>query len=43
MGDNHQIKFKYVFSEDFTNKVNEILSYDTNFNEIYNWFLERCC
>lgn len=27
---------KYVFSEDFTNKVNEILSYDTNFGEIYN-------
>ena len=26
----------YVFSEDFTNKVNEILSYDTNFGEIYN-------
>ena len=27
---------KYVFSEDFTNKVNEILSYDTNFMELYN-------
>ena len=27
---------EYVFSEDFTNKVNEILSYDTNFGEIYN-------
>ena len=27
---------QYVFSEDFTNKVNEILSYDTNFGEIYN-------
>ena len=26
----------YVFSEDFINKANEILSYDTNFNEIYN-------
>ena len=27
---------QYVFSEDFTNKVNEILSYDTNFMELYN-------
>lgn len=27
---------EYVFSEDFTNKLNEILSYDTNFVEIYN-------
>ena len=27
---------KYVFSDDFINKVNEILSYDTNFIEIYN-------
>ena len=27
---------KYVFSEDFTNKVNEILSYDTNFMDLYN-------
>ena len=27
---------KYVFSEDFTNKANEILSYDTNFFELYN-------
>lgn len=26
----------YVFSEDFINKANEILSYDTNFAEIYN-------
>ena len=26
----------YIFSEDFINKVNEILSYDTNFGEIYN-------
>ena len=25
----------YIFSSDFTNKVNEILSYDTNFGEIY--------
>lgn len=27
---------QYVFSEDFINKVNEILSYDTNFGELYN-------
>lgn len=27
---------QYVFSEDLINKVNEILSYDTNFVEIYN-------
>ena len=27
---------QYVFSEDFTNKVNEVLSYDTNFMELYN-------
>ena len=27
---------RYVFSEDFTNKINEILSYDTNFIEVYN-------
>lgn len=27
---------QYVFSKDFTNKVNEILSYDTNFMEVYN-------
>ena len=26
---------QYVFSEDFINKVNEMLSYDTNFVEIY--------
>lgn len=26
---------EYVFSEDFTNKANEILSYDTNFVELY--------
>ena len=28
-------KNEYVFSKDFTNKANEILSYDTNFLEIY--------
>lgn len=28
---------QYVFSKDFTNQVNDILSYDTNFNEIYNF------
>ena len=27
---------RYLFSEDFTNKINEILSYDTNFIELYN-------
>lgn len=27
---------QYVFSKDFTNKVNDILSYDTNFIELYN-------
>lgn len=27
---------QYVFSQDFINKANEILSYDTNFIEIYN-------
>ena len=27
---------KYVFSEDFIKKANEILSYDTNFQELYN-------
>lgn len=27
---------QYVFSKDFTNKVKEILSYDTNFMELYN-------
>lgn len=27
---------EYVFSKDFTNKLNEILAYDTNFIEIYN-------
>ena len=31
----------YVFSEDFTNKVNEILSYDTNFGEIYSNVKDR--
>ena len=25
----------YIFSEDFLNKVNEIISYDTNFVELY--------
>ena len=29
---------EYVFSEDFVNKVNEILSYDTNFGEVFNNF-----
>ena len=28
-------KNQYVFSEDFINKANEILSYDTNFMELY--------
>lgn len=32
---------KYVFSEDFINKTNEILSYDTNFAEIYNIIKEK--
>ena len=27
---------QFIFSEQFLNKVNEILSYDMNFNEIYN-------
>ncbi len=27
---------EYVFSKDFTNKLNEVLSYDTNFLELYN-------
>ena len=27
---------KYVFSEDFIKKANEVLSYDTNFQELYN-------
>ena len=26
----------YIFSEDFISKVNEVLSYDTNFGQIYN-------
>ena len=26
---------QFIFSEDFINKVNEVLSYDTNFTEIY--------
>lgn len=29
---------QYVFSQDFINKVNEILSYDTNFGEVFNNF-----
>lgn len=29
---------QYVFSEDFINKANEILSYDTNFVELYEMF-----
>lgn len=32
---------KYVFSEDFTNKANEILSYDTNFLSLYNNLSEQ--
>ena len=32
---------QYVFSEDFTNKLNEILSYDTNFVQLYNYFKEH--
>ena len=31
----------YIFSEDFINKINEILSYDTNFSEIYELFKEK--
>ena len=27
---------QYVFSKDFTDKVNNILSYDTNFSSVYN-------
>ena len=27
---------QFIFSEDFINKANEILSYDTNFQELYN-------
>ncbi len=30
-------KNSYVFSEDFIHKANEILSYDTNFMELYEW------
>ena len=26
----------YIFSEDFLNKIREVLSYDTNFVQIYN-------
>ena len=32
---------EYVFSEDFINKTNEILSYDTNFEEIYNMIKDK--
>lgn len=32
---------QYVFSEDFINKVNEMLSYDTNFVEIYKQIKEN--
>jgi len=32
------INNNYIFSEDFTNKVREILSQDINFGEIYNGF-----
>lgn len=32
---------EYVFSSDFTNKVNEILSYDTNFAQIYDYFKKQ--
>ena len=32
---------EYVFSNDFTNKVNEILSYDTNFAQIYDYLKEQ--
>ena len=32
---------QYVFSKDFTNQVNDILSYDTNFNEIYNFLKSK--
>lgn len=32
---------EYVFSEDFTNKANEILSYDTNFLALYNNLKEQ--
>ena len=27
---------EYVFSKDFINKINEILSYDVNFMDLYN-------
>jgi murein DD-endopeptidase MepM/ murein hydrolase activator NlpD len=32
---------EYVFSEDFTNKANEVLSYDTNFLELYHNLKEQ--
>lgn len=32
---------QYVFSEDFVNKANEILSYDTNFIELYDMIKNR--
>lgn len=32
---------QYVFSEDFINKANEILSYDTNFKELYEMLKEQ--
>lgn len=32
---------QYVFSEDFIGKANEILSYDTNFIELYNMIKEK--
>ena len=31
----------YIFSEDFINQVNQILSYDTNFSEIYHYLKEK--
>ncbi len=32
---------QYVFSEDFTNKLNEILSYDTNFIQLYDYLKDQ--
>lgn len=32
---------QYVFSEDFINKANEVLSYDTNFVELYKMIKEQ--
>ena len=38
----YQIQNKqYVFSNDVLNKANEILSYDTNFSELYNKLKEK--